>query len=84
MFYRCSSCARWNADKGVGVGCTSSMAALNCVCACFMVKSACTEGARAGVESLEPASIMVSSSSSETSGELAGKPASIRLARRLC
>ena len=35
-------------------------------------------------ESSEPVSIMVSSSSSKTSGELSGKPASIYLAQQLC
>ena len=60
------------------------MAVLKCACAYCMVKPVCTGGAGAGAESSEPVSIVVSSSSSETLGELAGKPASMCLARRLC
>ena len=76
--------ACWNFDKGVGAGRTSTMAVLNCACTCSMVKRACTGGAGAWVESSEPVSIMVSSPSSETSGELANKLALIRLALWLC
>lgn len=57
------------------------MTALKCVCACSMVKPAWNGTGRGAESSSEAISII--GSSSETFGELAHRPASVRLAHRL-
>ena len=74
----CSSCACRNANMGCGTGCFYVMMALKCAYARSMGKSAWT-GAGGGTSSSSDASSIMRSSSL-TLGELAGKPALIRLA----